>query len=402
MEHSTATATTAHTWTWTPSLVILAIIPLLFAVPEFLSSGTAVFLTTGTLVVQALLLLGSWRWPGTILAVVTLSDCLLFALDEGNTSAGLAVLFAAYATRRSLPRDAAARRIIPWAVISVIVAATTGATGELAQYGEIPLALARGLVLFGLAWLTAEIVIGRAQLIQALIERAEIAEREQELVAQQAVQEQRTMIARELHDIAAHHLTGIIVSAQAANALAQTDPQAQRAYLSSVQRDARSALENLRRTLGLLRAEEGATTLGAPSMADLPQVIEEAEARGIRVQLRQQGQAWPLGPVAGVVVVRGIQEALANIIKHAPGARARLTVDWGSDQLNIEVHDDGAAEPRTSLPASGYGLTGLRERLGLVHGSLEAAPMATGWRTAFSIPRERTESAEPAAKGQLL
>lgn len=402
MEHSTATATTAHTWTWTPSLVILAIIPLLFAVPEFLNSGTAVFLTTGTLVVQAFLLLGSWRWPGTILAVVTLSDCLLFALDEGNTSAGLAVLFAAYATRRSLPRDAAARRIIPWAVISVIVAATTGATGELAQYGEIPLALARGLVLFGLAWLTAEIVIGRAQLIQALIERAEIAEREQELVAQQAVQEQRTMIARELHDIAAHHLTGIIVSAQAANALAQTDPQAQRAYLSSVQRDARSALENLRRTLGLLRAEEGATTLGAPSMADLPQVIEEAEARGIRVQLRQQGQAWPLGPVAGVVVVRGIQEALANIIKHAPGARARLTVDWGSDQLNIEVHDDGAAEPRTSLPASGYGLTGLRERLGLVHGSLEAAPMATGWRTAFSIPRERTESAEPAAKGQLL
>ncbi|MGJ9426049.1 sensor histidine kinase [Nesterenkonia halotolerans] len=402
MEHSTATATTAHTWTWTPSLVILAIIPLLFAVPEFLNSGTAVFLTTGTLVVQALLLLGSWRWPGTILAVVTLSDCLLFALDEGNTSAGLAVLFAAYATRRSLPRDAAARRIIPWAVISVIVAATTGATGELAQYGEIPLALARGLVLFGLAWLTAEIVIGRAQLIQALIERAEIAEREQELVAQQAVQEQRTMIARELHDIAAHHLTGIIVSAQAANALAQTDPQAQRAYLSSVQRDARSALENLRRTLGLLRAEEGATTLGAPSMADLPQVIEEAEARGIRVQLRQQGQAWPLGPVAGVVVVRGIQEALANIIKHAPGARARLTVDWGSDQLNIEVHDDGAAEPRTSLPASGYGLTGLRERLGLVHGSLEAAPMATGWRTAFSIPRERTESAEPAARGQLL
>ncbi|MBE1513616.1 sensor histidine kinase [Nesterenkonia halotolerans] len=402
MEHSTATATTAHTWTWTPSLVILAIIPLLFAVPEFLNSGTAVFLTTGTLVVQAFLLLGSWRWPGTILAVVTLSDCLLFALDEGNTSAGLAVLFAAYATRRSLPRDAAARRIIPWAVISVIVAATTGATGELAQYGEIPLAFARGLVLFGLAWLTAEIVIGRAQLIQALIERAEIAEREQELVAQQAVQEQRTMIARELHDIAAHHLTGIIVSAQAANALAQTDPQAQRGYLSSVQRDARSALENLRRTLGLLRAEEGATTLGAPSMADLPQVIEEAEARGIRVQLRQQGQAWPLGPVAGVVVVRGIQEALANIIKHAPGARARLTVDWGSDQLNIEVHDDGAEEPRTSLPASGYGLTGLRERLGLVHGSLEAAPMATGWRTAFSIPRERTESAEPAAKGQLL
>ncbi|WP_218219938.1 sensor histidine kinase [Nesterenkonia sp. Act20] len=402
MEHSTTDVPSAHTWTWTPSLVILAIIPLLFAVPEFLNSGTAVLLTTGTLVVQAVVLLGSWRWPGTILAVVTLSDALLFALDEGNTSAGLAVLFAAYATRRSLPRDAAARRIVPWAVFSVIVAATTGATGELAQYGEIPLALARGLVLFGLAWLTAEIVIGRAQLIQALIERAEIAEREQELVAQQAVQDQRTMIARELHDIAAHHLTGIIVSAQAASALAQTDPQAQRGYLSSVQRDARSALENLRRTLGLLRAEEGSTALGAPSMADLPQVIEDAEARGTPVELRQQGQAWTLGPVAGVVVIRGIQEALANITKHAPGARARLTVDWGSDQLNIEVHDDGAAHPATPLPASGYGLTGLRERLRLVHGALEAGPTGPGWRTAFSLPRERTESAEPAVKGQLL
>ncbi|GAA1139473.1 sensor histidine kinase [Nesterenkonia lutea] len=397
MENSLAHARppiTSRTWTIAPSLIVLAIIPLLFAVPEFTSSGPSVPLTVATLVVQAVLLLGSQRFPGTVLAAVAIGDCVLFALDHGNTSAGIAVLFAAYFARRLLSRRRAARRIIPWAVISVVIAASTGAPAEIAQFGGIPLAIARGFVLYGLGWVVAEIVIGRSQLIQALIERAEIAEREQELVAQQAVHQQRTMIARELHDIAAHHLTGIIVSAQAASALAQRDPQAQRGYLSAVQRDARSALENLRRTVGLLRGEEGAEALPAPSMADLPQVIREAAARGVPLQLREQGEPWPLGPVAGVVVIRGIQEAVANIAKHAPGADAVLTVDWEADRLSVEVQDDGAASPSSwpSLPASGYGLTGLSERLALVHGRLSAAPTATGWRTAFSIPREHTEA----------
>ena len=374
-----------------PSLITLAIIPLLFAVPEFTRSGTAVYLTTGTLLLQALLLTASWKYPGWVLALVTLTDCLLFALDEGNTSAGLAVLFAAYATRRCLDRAPAARRIVLWALISVVTAASTGSGGELAQFGEIPLAIARGMVLYALAWVVAEIVIGRTQLIQALIERAEIAEREQELVARQAVQEQRTMIARELHDIAAHHLTGIIVSAQAARALAQTDPAAQRDYLGAVQTDARAALENLRRTVGLLRGDESPSARPAPSMADLPEVIAEAAARGVRIDLRERGEPWPLGPVAGVVVIRGIQEAVANIVKHAPGAEASVTVSYEPRRLTIDVVDDGAALTSARLPASGYGLIGLSERLALVHGRLEAGAMPQGWRTSFSVPREQAE-----------
>ncbi|MBO0595874.1 hypothetical protein I2485_12835 [Nesterenkonia sp. E16_7] len=371
-----------------PALIVLALIPLLFAVPEFLDSGTVVYLTTGILLVQALLLLVCAHRPGLVLAGITAADCALYILDPGNTSAGLAVPLAVYVVRRALPRRAAAQRIIPLAAVSAVMAAVVGSGGELAAAGEIPLGIARGLLLYLLPWVIAEVVIGRTQLIQALTERAELAEREQELAARQAVQEQRTMIARELHDIAAHHLTGIIVSAQAATALTRTDPPAQHRYLQAVQSDARSALENLRRTVGLLRADEESTTTPAPSMSDLPQVIDAALARGTRVKLHETGVAWSLGPVAGVVVIRGIEEALANIAKHAPGAEAGLVVRWEPARLSLEITDDGAASTAPMLPASGYGLAGLRERLALVHGSLQTGSDGTGWRTAFSIPRE--------------
>lgn len=371
-----------------PALIVLALIPLLFAVPEFVDAGTVVYLSTGILLVQALLLLVCARRPGLVLAGITAADCALYILDPGNTSAGLAVALAVYVVRRALPRRAAAQRIIPLAAISAVMAAVIGSGGELAAAGEIPLGIARGLLLYLLPWAIAEVVIGRTQLIQALTERAELAEREQELAARQAVQEQRTLIARELHDIAAHHLTGIIVSAQAATALTRTDPPAHDRYLQAVQSDARSALENLRRTVGLLRADEASTTTPAPSMRDLPRVIDAALARGTRVELHETGVAWSLGPVAGVVVLRGIEEALANITKHAPGAQARLVVVWEPERLSLEITDDGAAGTAPMLPASGYGLAGLRERLALVHGSLQAAPDGTGWRTAFSIPRE--------------
>ncbi|MGJ9371772.1 sensor histidine kinase [Nesterenkonia sp. CF4.4] len=371
-----------------PPLIVLALIPLLFAVPEFVDSGTVVYLTTGVLLVQALLLIICARFPGLVLAGITAADSALFILDPGNTSAGLAVPLAVYVLRRALPRRAAAQRIIPLGLVSMTIAAAIGSGGELVAAGEIPLGIARGLLLYLLPWVIAEVIIGRTQLVQALTERAEMAEREQELAARHAVQEQRTMIARELHDIAAHHLTGIIVSAQAASALTQTDPPGQRRYLQAVQSDARSALENLRRTVGLLRADEESTASRAASLNDLPQVIEAALARGTRVQLHESGEAWSLGPVAGVVVIRGIEEALANIAKHASGAEARLTVRWEPHRLSLEITDDGAAGTAPTLPASGYGLTGLRERLALVHGTLEAGASGTGWRTAFSVPRE--------------
>lgn len=368
------------------ALLVLAQIPLVLVVPPDIVAPASAPITVAALAGQAVALCFGRRAPGLVLAATTVIDCALLVESPGASTGGLGIALAVYGMRREASRRRALTWMVPLALLDVVTAAVTGPGPELDAAWGLPLGLARVLLLFSVPAFIAELVIGRRRLIDALRERAELAEREQAAVARHAAQQQRTQMARELHDIAAHHLTGIIVSAQAANALADTDRDAQRRYLAALQADARAALENIRLTVGLLRSDERTDARPAPSIDDLPHVIDEARERGMPVELVEHGRPRAIGPVAGVIVIRGVQEALANVLKHAPGARTTVTVTWLDRALRVEVLNSAATSAPLPVPTSGYGLEGLRERLALVGGTLEAGPSPLGWRTAFELP----------------
>jgi signal transduction histidine kinase len=371
------------------ALLVLLLVPVLLALPET-SSSDAVPLGVAALLAQAIALAGGRRLPGLTLAVVALIDCALFIASPGDSSGSVGTVLAVYGARRELGRGRALAWLAPLAAMSIVAVIITGPDAGIDSAWVFPFGIARAVLLFGTPALLAESADSRMQLIEALRERAESAEREQKALARHAVQQHRTEMARELHDIAAHHLTGIIVSAQAANALAERDRPAQKRYLAALQEDAREALDHLRLTVGLLRSDSAEHVLPAPVIDDLPHVLQEAVDRGATVDFRTIGDSGTLGPVAGVVAIRGVQEALANARKHAPHAPVTVTVTWDRGELRVMVENGTTGAHPLVVPTSGYGLTGLRERLVLVGGTLEAGPTAKGWRTTFRLPTDTT------------
>jgi signal transduction histidine kinase len=199
----------------------------------------------------------------------------------------------------------------------------------------------------------------------------------------------RTLLARELHDIAAHHLTGIIVSAQAADALRATDPDRAGEYLRQVQRDARTTLDNLRQTVGLLRGGDVEGELApVASMEGLGALVEEAASTGSSVRFEQTGTPRELGPLAGIVAFRMVQESLANALSHAPGSARTVQVDYEDAAVRVTVTNGPSASPSSSdARRDGYGLLGMRERAALVGATLRTGPTPDGgWVNTLEIP----------------
>ncbi|MFJ4670708.1 sensor histidine kinase [Kitasatospora purpeofusca] len=209
-----------------------------------------------------------------------------------------------------------------------------------------------------------------------------------ELAARQAVTDERLRIARELHDVVAHHLTVITVRAEVARAVASADPQEAGRTLALVGTAGRTALTEMRRMLGVLRSPgDGAERGAAPGLADLPAL---ADGAGPRVELSVDPDP-PLPPGVELAVYRIVQEALTNVVRHAGSADCRVNVSRpGPGTVEIEVVND--APPRLTSwlpprlppqlpsrhPGGGHGLVGMRERAAVCGGTLSAGPLATG------------------------
>ena len=241
-----------------------------------------------------------------------------------------------------------------------------------------------------------EYALGRERLAEALRERAEFAERERRDRAERDLRAGRAALARELHDIAGHHLSGIIVSAQAASALTRSDPERARETLQSLQDDARTALADLRRTVGLLRHEDDADAgvdapVASPSIERIAGLVEDARARGMEVRFSQEGDSRPLGPLAETAGYRMVQESLANAARHAPGAAVDVRVEYDADAVRLTVTNGQRHDPLSGDGDPGsrerYGLAGMEERAGLVGATLESGPRDDGgWRNILTIP----------------
>ncbi|MGW7083542.1 sensor histidine kinase [Streptomyces sp. NPDC054871] len=207
--------------------------------------------------------------------------------------------------------------------------------------------------------------------------------------ATQAVTAERLRIARELHDMVAHSIGVIALQAGAARRVIDTQPAGAREALTAIEATGRETLSGLRRILGALReAEPGEdrTPLGPePGLAAVDRLAETTTAAGVRVDVRWLGELRPLPPEIDMSAYRIIQEALTNVVRHASTATCRVSVTCRADELSIEVIDGGRG--RGSTPDGGYGLIGMRERVGLLHGEFSAAPRPEGgFRVSARLP----------------
>jgi signal transduction histidine kinase len=350
---------------------------------------TPALLVTLLVLVQAAALWVRDRLPVAVLLVVTAADLVLLVLTEGTLSVGsIAVIIAAYTVSRRGTGRSAYLWVGATALASVAVEwITVQSSPDIPAGWELPFAAIRAALVYLVPALIAEVVASRARSLLALQDRAEAAERERDRRAREAVQQERALMARELHDIAAHHLSGIIIGAQAAGTLIASEPDRAREYIRTVARDAQLTLANLRQTVGLLRSDDAAELAPAPSIAQIPQLLAELRDTGMTITEEWVGDVVPLGPVAESAAYRMVQESLANARQHAPGASCAVRVETTSSGIILTVSNHKPVTPGQPADQGGHGLLGMRERATLTGAHLAVGPTPEGgWRNELTLP----------------
>ncbi|WP_433266705.1 sensor histidine kinase [Actinosynnema sp. CS-041913] len=246
-------------------------------------------------------------------------------------------------------------------------------------------------VVFGFSWALGEFVGARRAYHSELEQRLKLLETERDQQARIAVGEERSRIARELHDVVAHAVSVMVVQADGAGYAIKSSPELAEAAMRTIADTGRQALTELRRLLGVLRSEDQSGTQWAPQpgAADLADLAENLRAAGLPVRLETAGDLGALPAGLGLGIYRIVQEALTNTLKHAgSGASAVVRVAQGEDRVELEVSDDGFGTPHDLVAVSGgNGLIGMRERAGVLGGKLEAGPNpGGGWRVRAVLP----------------
>ncbi len=221
--------------------------------------------------------------------------------------------------------------------------------------------------------------------LDRLRERAELLDRERELLAQRAVAEERVRIAQELHDVVAHNVSLIVVQAQALGATAGDDRVTE--ATDGIADLGREAMAEMHRTLKLLRGADGGDPALAPQpgLGELDDLLERARGAGVGIDLTVEGKPRPLPQSVDLSAYRIVQEALTNVVKHAGRAHTTVTLGYRPDALELTIADSGEAPARES--AGGHGLIGMRERAALFGGTLTAGPReGRGFEVRASLP----------------
>ncbi|EFE72531.1 sensor histidine kinase [Streptomyces viridosporus] len=329
-------------------------------------------LGVGLVLAQTLPLAARRRWPAACLAVVAGAFAVHQALGFATTFASVGLYLALYSAgahqvrfRRALAGVASAG----YAVLAVVLD-RLGSPNSPPDYLAFWLALAA-------VWLVGSTVRRR---------RTEEAERRR-LAAEAATAAERARIARELHDVVTHHVTAMVVQADAAQFLLTSAPERAGEGLTAVSDTGRRALTELRYLLGVLEATgesasaDPARAGRAPALGRVGDLVEQARRSGQPVEFSEQGERRPQSVDVELAAYRVVQEALTNAIKYAAGKPTRVLLRHGGEHIDIKVTTDGpAAAPVTRKPglAGGRGLTGLRARVRTLDGELEAGPRPEG------------------------
>ncbi|MGZ4110549.1 MAG: sensor histidine kinase, partial [Actinomycetota bacterium] len=338
-------------------------------------------------------------WDGVVAGVVVAGSVLAFALrrrtqHELPDVAGFGLVIVAGASlawRRRAP-------LTVFAIVSAVVAIASLfgnwpeavlllwiATYSAAAYSErerllpvlLPVAVAASVAIGvgervdrGLNWVTIASELFLTFGIPAVLGRMTFNRRrrivlDRELATREATVAERGRIARELHDVVAHHMSVRVVQAAAARAVGETDPAAAAEALRRVEESGRAGLAEMRRLLGLVDGDDRGEREPQPGLARLDELLEAMRATGLPVEAVVEGTPRPLPPGVDLSAYRVVQEALTNSLKHAGGARARGVLRYEPDALDLEIVDDGPGPVAETAVPGGRGLIGMRQRVQL-------------------------------------
>ena len=242
-------------------------------------------------------------------------------------------------------------------------------------------------VISGMVWVAGYAL--KRKLTEAEVVRGRL-EREREERTREAVAEERARLARELHDVVGHSVSVMTVQASAVRRLLLPEQEKEREALEVVEQTGRQALAEMRRLVGVLRRPEEAPTLAPqPSLEYLEKLVAHVRESGLPVDLRVEGEAVRLPASLDLTAYRLIQEGLTNALKHANADRAEVIVRYGAGELELEVADNGTGSGDGK--GGGHGLVGMRERVAVYGGELEAEPRPEGgFRLRARLPLEAT------------
>jgi len=373
-----------HPW-WTDSLLALALT--VIAVGSVVGSRTRygypfpVLAALAALFTTAPIALRRYRPLGVLAITVVAETLLLIFSNDSPVPVGVIVALytvAAYCDRRVSIRAAA------WVAFPITVGEIVN---NAAQLGHVIPELA----VIAIAWVIGDNLRTRRAYLAELKARAARLEREREEKADRAVAEERARIARELHDVIAHNVSVMVVQAAAGEEVFDEDPERARESLSAVASTGRAALTELRRLLGVIRAEEGEPPAFTPQpgIEYVDELVRQVNEAGLPVELSVIGEPHVLPEGVGLCAYRIVQEALTNTLKHADASRTRVNVRYAADALELQVVDDGRGSSAANGEAGGHGLIGMRERVALFGGELTTSPRAGhGYEVRARLPLE--------------
>ncbi|MGC5028690.1 sensor histidine kinase [Micromonospora sp. DT229] len=351
---------------------------------------------------MGLALLARRARPVTVTAVVAVLGFVQVALGWAPLPYDVAVLIALYSVVKYADRLQAGVVAGLVAAVGAVFAAVRTSTPGIWYFTAVFYLLITGAV-----WLFALNVRTRRLYVLSLEERAATLEREREAEARAAVAEERTRIARELHDVVAHSMAVMIAQADGARYVLDSSPETAREAVRTVADTGRRALDDMRRLVGVLRepqspAESPAVSTAEPAhrrpvVAELPALLDRFREAGLKVRYTVGDLPTPLPPALELTVYRLVQEALTNALKHTgPGAQVQVELTCTAGALALRVTDDGQGRPPAGpAPSGGHGLVGMRERVSVYDGTLTAGPrLAGGWQVLARLPLPSSPGAE--------
>ncbi|MFF0721462.1 sensor histidine kinase [Verrucosispora sp. NA02020] len=325
-------------------------------------------------------------WPAVVASLAILALPLTLEISPATQGFAFVVLTYTMAAYRPL-RPAVVAAVVLWVPVALVTTVTPFET--MPQVNPAYL-VANNLLIGVVSFSVGRAVHARRASTQALRERARIAEATQRALAEQAVADERRRIARELHDVVAHHVSVMGVLATGVRRVLRRDPNAAEEAIGTIEETSRATLRELRRLLDVLRteAEPAADLAPQPGIAGIEALAEQVREAGLPVTLTVRGAPAALAEGEALTVYRIVQEALTNALKHAGTATAQVRVSFADDAVEVEVTDTGRG-PSPDTDRVGHGLVGMRERVALYGGVLRTgARPGGGYRVHARIPVE--------------
>jgi len=337
------------------------------------------------------------RWPLPVFAVSLAATGFFMAAGTEPLPLGVMLGVATYFVASRLGR----RLSIPVVVAAAVALGGALLYAALTRKTPVPLAAesVEAFVPLVAGWFVGDAATARRRYLAGLAEQEQRDRAAEADRARHEIRAERVRIARELHDVVAHTLAVMTVQAGVGRRLMAQRPEEARTALESIEIIGRTAQDELRVVLGLLRDEdvESDSLAPMPRLMDLTELAETVQASGTPVTLRTSGTDSELSPALELSIYRVVQEALTNVVKHAPGASATVEVAISPAEVRVEVTDNGqragapsaGRDDRSAHRARGQGIRGMHERIAAFGGSLVAEPLADrGFRVVATVPAD--------------